>query len=163
MNFDLMPNVADFTPPEYVSMLTDDERAYLIDRMVRYANALREVEHIDVEQNVDALQPAEAALMVRVIEARHAVREAVSNIVDITQSVIARSFPFDPGGHCCSHISLHSLSQPNLSTVTRRRTVRRRFVDICSGQQSLAQYILLCDPTAEILSLDIILYRKALS
>ena len=163
MNFDLMPNVADFTPPEYVSMLTDDERAYLIDRMVRYANALREVEHIDVEQNVDALQPAEAALMVRVIEARHAVREAVSNIVDITQSVIARSFPFDPGGHCCSHISLHSLSQPNLSTVTRRRTVRRQFVDICSGQQSLAQYILLCDPTAEILSLDVISYRKALS
>ena len=51
-NFDLMPNVADFTPPEYVRMLTDDERAYLIDRMVRYANALREVEHIDGEQNV---------------------------------------------------------------------------------------------------------------
>ena len=141
-----LPDVADLTPPEYVHMLTDDERAYLIDRMVRYAHALREVEHIDVEQDVDHLQPAEAAQMVRVIEARHAVQEAVSNVVDITKSVLARSFPFDPGGPCCSHISLHPLSQPKLSTVTRRRTVRRRFVDVCSGQQSLAQYVLLCDP-----------------
>ena len=40
MNFDLMQDVADFTPPEYMRMLTDDERANLIDRMVRYANAL---------------------------------------------------------------------------------------------------------------------------
>ena len=99
-----------------------------------------------MEQNVDYLQPAEAAQMVRVIEARHAVQEAVNNVVDITKSVLARSFPFDQGGLCCSHISLLPLSQPKLSTVTRRRTVRRRFVDVCSGQQSLAQYVLLCDP-----------------
>ena len=42
-NYDLLPDVADFAPCEWVHMLNVDERAYLADRFTRYAKALRKV------------------------------------------------------------------------------------------------------------------------
>ena len=85
--------------------------------------------------------------------------------------------PHDPGElseceHGHEHICQHELTRRILSTqsipldgipIKRRRTRRRKVVDVCSGSQSLAKYVLLLDAGAEILSIDIIDKRAALA
>ena len=79
--------------------------------------------------------------------------------------------PYDPGGVAampCNHTICSILPASVLQAapgipVVRHRTRRRKYVDVCSGQQSLVKYLLLVDPSAEVLSIDIVSKEEALS
>jgi triphosphoribosyl-dephospho-CoA synthetase len=79
--------------------------------------------------------------------ARKKVHELGGNVAKWITSVLASTFPFDPGG--CEVQRLPQLQVCSLSSMTaqgvRRRHRHRKVVDICSGQQSLARYLLAPD------------------
>lgn len=158
---DMIPSVADFAPDEWIELLSPGEKAAVAAAFVEFSAASDAVNDIDKSKPMGEQQ---VAMISTYIEASRKVESVVDRATKHIASILARTFPFDPGGHIACNIPY--LQCCNLSAhthnVARRRIKGKKVVDICSGQQSLAQFILLSDPTAEVLSFDIISYKQAL-
>jgi hypothetical protein len=164
-NMHTLPNVVDFPPCEWVNMLTTDERAYMAKHFIDLRNAAHSIEGIDSSRPSSSVSAVEAASIAEYVRARQAVTCMVEKIHAHVLRILTQSHPFDPGGATsCGHefLQCHS-THASLPSVSKRRIKRRRVVDVCSGKQSLAKYLLFVDPTAIVLSIDVLSPEEALS
>ncbi len=162
-NFDTFPPVADFPPSEWVNLLSLEDRAALAGVCVNYNSAASVVNAIDASRPSSSITASETQAIVNYIEAKSMMQDTVAQLQSSVLAVLAKSFPFDPGGSRSCNLQFCNISSIVRHAPVPYRRKRLKVVDICSGQQSLAKFILLLDPTAEVLSLDIIGYRQALS
>ena len=162
-NYELMPPVADFPPSEWVNLLSLEDRAALAGACINYDTAAKAINAIDSSRPSSSMTADESKAIVNYIEVKSQLDKVVSRAHKSVLSVLARSFPFDPGGSRACNLRYCQVSPVALQAPVPYKRKRIKAVDVCSGQQSLAKFLLLLDPTAEILSLDIISYRRALS
>jgi hypothetical protein len=161
-NAHMLPDVADLVPSEWTELLDLDNRAMMAAAFVNYKVAADKVEAVGPDAPfVDSGIGGMGYEVVNYINAKRRLREAIGASRKYVLSILARSFPFDPGG--ALGLRLHFLQSLSSSgALPRLRTGSRKVVDICSGQQSFAKFILLFDPTAEVLSIDVLSYKQAL-
>ena len=164
-NVDMLPTVCDFPPHEWIHLVTMSERALLAAAFTDLVHAARRVDHIDASRPSSSLSRMETDDVDKYVKARAKVQEVGGKVARWISTVLSKTFPFDPGG--CKANRLPQLTCCSLSslaaTKVRRKHRNRKVVDICSGQQSLARYLLTHDSTAEVLSIDILPYEQALA
>ena len=171
-NIHTLPEVHGFEPAEWINMLTTNERAQLAAHVAQYSSADRAMLDIDTSRSASSVTPAEADVVANVVAARAALDDVVCVLVAQVKSALSDNYPvpwepgkqFDPGGAQLCHHDILSCTAESSSglPIQRRRIKRRKCVDICSGHQSLAKYLLALDAGAEILSIDILPRCEAL-
>ena len=177
-HIDMLPRVGELHPNEWTQALTVRERALLAQVFSAFDEAAQRVDNIDPDINVSDSE--QAALINDYIGAREKLDATVDQVVTLVTNAVSNAYhsprQYDPGGssapQCQHQANLHESLQvmQNLVAtamagipVVRRRTRRRKVVDICSGQQSLARFLLMVDAGAEVLSIDIISREEALA
>ena len=161
----MLPEVEGFTPSAWINLLTMQERAALAAPFTEYVAAVRAIESVDEKSRIPQ------AIAEDYVQARQYLDTRIPLVVQHVSSwlkqprpdPLPKLFPYDPGGRM--HTSSHSESavyRIHSLVMHRNKLRRRKVVDICSGQQSLAQYVLVMDASAIVLSIDIIPRNEAL-
>ena len=174
----MLPAVGELLPADWTQVLSVNERAALADAFTNMESKAAKLKAIEVSQ---AETPKAQNIIRAYIDARehaeHTARTIASCVMHIVSAAFHMPRPHDPGvspthKHDLDNTCHHDIMQRIVSVqtivgttvpVTRRRIRRRKMVDVCSGQQSLAKYILPLDAGAEILSIDIIDKMQALA
>ena len=163
-NLHMLPDVQGFAPATWVNLLTMQERAALAAPFTEYVSAVRALESAESQSRVPQAVAEDYIQARRYLDVRIpvVVNHVESWLTQPRPDPLPKLFPYDPGGRSDTKCTASRPSIVQNLMIHRNKIRRRKVIDICSGQQSLAQYLLAHDAAAIVLSIDIITRNEAL-